>query len=113
MNISLLTLTVTAAAALSACRFITGAGAVPAAGANCAGVTRTSAGAAGDLVPVDVLGTTMVETAGAIAANGLVETDATGRALAKNTGATLARMAPGQAAATAAGQFVEVLLIPN
>ena len=36
-----------------------------------------------------------------------------GRAITRSAGVTLARMAPGQAAATGAGQFVEVVLIPN
>jgi uncharacterized ParB-like nuclease family protein len=112
-NISVLTLTVIAAAALTMRRFVTTVGAVPAAGAACVGVTRSSAAAAGDLVPVDVLGTAIVETGGAIAVGAAIECDASGRAITRASGVTLARMAPGQAAATGAGQFVEVVLIPN
>ncbi len=112
-SIPVLTLTVQAAAALSANRFVTGAGAVPAAGAQCAGVTRTRAAAAGDLVPVDVLGTTQIETGGAVSANGAVETDNQGRAVALSSGAKLARLAPGEPPATAAGQFREFVLIPG
>lgn len=113
MNHAVLTLHVVAAAALSAGRFVTTGGAVPAAGATCAGVTRSSAGAAGDLVPIDVLGTGWVEAGAAIAAGAAIETDNQGRAITKAAGVTLGRMAPGQAAATAAGQMVEIVLIPN
>jgi hypothetical protein len=111
VNIATLTLTVTAAATLAANRFVTAGGAVPAAGANCIGVTRTG-GATGDLVPTDVMGTTLVEAGGSIAAGAAVECDNTGKAITKNTGATLGRLVPGQAAVTS-GQLVEVLLIPN
>lgn len=107
-----LTLTITSASALTANRFVTPAGAVPAAGANALGVGRTAALAAGEAVPVDVLGTAVVMAGGAIAAGAAVETDAQGRAVTKSSGATLARLAPGESA-TAAGDFVEVVLIPN
>lgn len=110
MNTAILTLTVAAAAALSANRFVTAVGAVPAANANCVGVTRSSAGAAGDLVPVDVLGTAMVEASAAIVAGAAVATTNDGRAVTYSTGAVLGRALT---AAGAAGQFIEVLLIPN
>ena len=112
MNYAIVTLTGPATAALSANRFVTTAGAVPAAAANAVGVTRT-AGAIGDLVPVDVLGTTIVEAGAAIAAGAAVETDAQGRAVLLASGAKLGRLAPSQPAATAAGQLVEIVLIPN
>lgn len=112
MNIALLTLTVTASAALSANRGVTGAGAVPAAGANVAGFTRTSA-ASGELVPVDVLGTTIAEAGAAIAAGAAVEVDNLGRVITLAAGVKVGRMAPGQAAAGAAGALVEIVLIPN
>ena len=110
MNISILTLTVAAAAALSANRFVTVAGAVPAANANCLGVTRTSAAAVGDLVPVDVAGTTLVEASAAIALGAAVTTTNDGRAVTHSTGAVLARAL---GAASGAGALVEVLLIAN
>jgi hypothetical protein len=112
-NISVLTLSVVAAAALTIHRFVTALGAVPAAGAACIGVTRTGAAAAGDLVPVDVLGTAVVETGAAIAAGAAIECDSSGRAITHTSGVKLGRMAPGQAAAGAAGALVEVVLIPN
>lgn len=105
-----LTLSVIATAVLNADRFVTAPGAVPAAGASAFGVGRTSA-AIGERVPVDVMGTAVVETGGAIAANAFVETDSLGRAVTKSAGVTLARLAPGEVA-TGAGQFVEVILLP-
>ena len=106
----ILTLSVIAAGALNPDRFVTAAGAVPAAGASALGVGRAAA-SSGQRTPVDVMGTTVVETGGAIAANAFVETDNLGRAVTKSTGVTLARLAPGESA-TAAGQFVEVILLP-
>lgn len=112
MNIATLTLTVTAGGALTANRFVTGAGAAPSANGRALGVTRTGATASGDLVPVDVMGTTLVEASAAIAAEAQVATTSDGRAVTFSTGAVLARVAPGSSA-TAAGQLIEVLLIPN
>lgn len=106
------TLTVIAAAALSANRGVTGAGAVPAAGAAIAGITRTS-GAIGDPVPVDTLGTTMAESGAAIAVGAALEVDNQGRVITLASGTKVARMAPGQAAVGAAGALVEIVLIPN
>jgi len=111
-NYATLTLTVTAAATLQPMRGVTTAGAVPAAGAAIAGFTRTGA-ISGDLVSVDCGGTVMAETGGAIAVGAAVEVDAQGRVVTRTTGATVGRMAPGQAAATAAGQFVELAYIPH
>lgn len=105
----ILTLSVIATAALTADRFVTAAGAVPAAGASALGVGRSTV-AIGARQPVDVLGTSVIETGAAIAANAFVETDVSGRAITKAAGVTLGRLAPGEVA-TAAGQFVEVLLL--
>lgn len=112
MNTAILTLTVTAAATLSANRGVTGGGAVPAAAASVIGFTRTS-GASGDLVPVDVLGTTVAEAGAAIAVGAAVEVDNLGRVITLASGVKVGRMAPGQAAAGAAGALVEIVLIPN
>ncbi len=110
MNTSLLTLTVTAAAALSAHRFVTATGAVPSANGNTLGVTRSPAGAAGDLVPVDAVGTTMVEASAAISAGAAVATTSDGRAVTFSTGVVAGRALT---AASGAGVLIEVLLIPN
>jgi hypothetical protein len=109
MNIAILTETITASAALTANRFCTQAGAVPAAGARVAGVTRTS-GDIGALVPVDTMGTAIVEAAAAIVVGAAIETAADGRAVTRTSGATVASAIT---AATAAGQLIEVRLITN
>lgn len=110
-GISLLALPVLATAAITANRFITPAGALTGAAGNAQGISQTDA-AIGAKVTTTVLGTEIVETGAAIAAGALIESDATGRAVTKAAGVTLARLAPGEVA-TAAGQFVEVILIPN
>jgi hypothetical protein len=109
MNTSLLTLSLVAAAALTANRFVTAAGGVPSANGNAVGVTRAGA-VSGELVPVDVIGTSMVEASAAIAAGVAVASTNDGRAVTFSTGVTVARaLTP----ATAAGQLIEVLLIAN
>jgi len=110
-GISLLTLTVLATGALTANRFVGHGGATAAAAGNALGVSRTAA-AIGERAPVDVIGTTVVETGGALAAGALIEVDASGRAVTKSAGVAVARLAPGETA-SAAGQFVEVILLPN
>lgn len=107
----LLTLTLGLTGTVVAERFVTGAGAQTGAAGNALGVART-AGVSGESIPVDVIGTAVVETGAAISANALVEADASGRAVTKSAGVTLGRLAPGQSA-TAAGQFVEIILIQN
>lgn len=111
-NISTLTLTVAAAAALASARFVTQAGAYPAAGAAAFGVTRTSAAQAGDLVPVDVQGTAIVETGAAITADAALMVDAEGRVVPLTTGSK-SPVGRAMGAAAAAGAFIEVLLVPS
>lgn len=111
-NISLLTLTVAAAGALAACRFVTQAGAYPAAGTEAFGVSRTSAAAAGDLVPVDVLGTAIVETGAAVTLDASLQVDATGRVVPLTVGSK-SPVARAMDAAAGAGAFIEVLLVPS
>jgi hypothetical protein len=108
-SIPLLTLTAIATGVLAANRFVTHAKAQAAAAANTLGVARTP-GAIGDAVPVDVIGTTIVEAGAAIADGAAIETDAQGRAITRTAGPTVARA---QQAAGAAGHLIEVLLIPN
>ena len=111
-NVSTLTLTVTAAVALAACRFVTQAGAYPAAGAAAFGVTRSSAEAAGDLVPVDVQGTAIAEAGAAITLDAPLMVDATGRVVPLTVGSKLP-VGRAMQAATAAGQQIEILLVPS
>jgi hypothetical protein len=110
-GISILALPITATGAITSNRFINAAGTLSAAAGNAQGVAQTD-GVIGDKVTATVIGTEIVETGGAIAAGALVESDATGRAVTKAAGVTLGRLAPGESA-TAAGQFVEVILIQN
>lgn len=107
--ISVLCVTRTAGATLAANRFVKPDGTYPAAGGAALGVTRTSA-ELGDPIPVDVLGTTPVEAGGPVAV-GPVMVDATGRVVT-HTGVNV-KVAIAFSAATAAGQQVEVFLIPN
>lgn len=109
--VSLLTVAVTATAAITGQRFVTGAGVAATAAGNALGVARADA-ASGELVPVDVLGTALVTAGGAIAANAAVEVGAGGKAVTLASGKQVARLAPGSSAA-ADGDVVEVIIIPN
>lgn len=109
-GVSLLALSVTATAALTAERFVTFAGAVPAADANVLGVVRQTA-AIGEKVTVDCYGTAIVEAGAAITAGATLKTDASGRAITWATSG--AKIAQALQSATGAGDFIEVMLIPN
>ncbi|MDH4276405.1 MAG: DUF2190 family protein [Gammaproteobacteria bacterium] len=106
----LLTLTKTLSGTVAAHRFVTPAGAQAGADAVSQGVTRT-AGVSGDKVPMDAIGTTIVETGAAVALNDTLKSDASGRGITWVTSGAKTAMA--LEAATAAGQFIEVLLLPN
>lgn len=107
--IKLLTLSAVATAPLAPARGVTAAGGIPAAGARCAGFTDFAA-AVGERVSFGALGTVVAESGGAFAIDTALELDALGRVIAKNAGVAVARAL---GAAAAAGQMVEVLLIPN
>lgn len=109
-SISILPLTVVAAGTIAANRFVTPAGAQAGADANTLGVCRQAAAAA-DKITVDVLGTAIVEAGAAVAANATVKSDASGRAITWVTSG--AKIGLALEAAGAAGQMIEVLLIPN
>lgn len=110
-SLSLLTVALTLQATVAASRFVTFAtGAQAAADANTFGVSRT-AGVATEKIPVDVLGTAVVEAGAAVAAGATVKSDSTGRAITWATSG--AKVGLALEAASAAGQFIEVLLIPN
>jgi hypothetical protein len=113
-GISLLTLKVIAGGALAAHRAVTAAGAHAA--ADIYGIAKADAAAAGEVVPVDVAGTTAIETGGAIpVGTKYVIADAQGRAIvggAAAVNAVLGKLCPGQSA-SGAGEFVEVLLSLN
>ncbi|MBB6319251.1 capsid cement protein [Paraburkholderia tropica] len=109
-NVSLLAASFTAGAAVLANRFIGINGQHAAAAANTIGVSRFD-GAAGDLVTRDVLGTAIVEAGAAITAYAAIEVGADGKAVPHADGVVVARNQ--DAAATAAGDFIEVLLVAN
>lgn len=109
-SISILTLTIAATAAITANRFVNAIGAQVAADGNALGVAR-SAAAIGEQVAVDVLGTAVVESGAAFAKGATLKVDASGRAITWVTSG--GRVAIALEAATAAGQFVEVMLIDN
>lgn len=104
------TLSRTASATLAAHRFVTVAGAVPAANAAVFGVTQTAA-TSGQLLPVVTLGTARVEAGAAVTAGAVVMTDNQGRAVTHTS--TNVKVGYALTAAGAAGEFIEVFLIPN
>lgn len=104
----ILTITVRSGGALTADRFVTHGGAHPSADAHAVGVARAQATAAGEPVPVTVLGIATIEVGGAISAGAAVKTDAQGRAIAWATSGV--KLGIALQAATAAGQRIPVLL---
>ena len=109
-NISLMALAVLLVGTVGANRLVTPLGAQAGADANTLGVART-AGLAAERITVDVMGTAVIEAGAAISAGATVKSDASGRAITWATAG--ARMGVALEAATAAGQLIEVLLIPN
>jgi hypothetical protein len=100
------TMSVLAAAALTAHRFTTSAGAVPAAGVWCPGVAA-DAFDAGEQASLVTHGIKTVESGAAVTLDAEVQTDASGRAIDKAAGIGLGRALD---AATAAGEFIRVKL---
>lgn len=106
----ILTLTRRLSGTVAQYRFVTPAGAQAGADVNTIGAARV-AGVSGDDAPVDVLGTTVIESGAAIAEGATLKSDATGRGITWVTSG--ARLAVALQAAAGAGEFIEVLLIPN
>jgi len=109
-SVALLSLSVVLTGAVAPHRFVTPLGAQAGADAQTLGVSKT-AGTVGQLLTVDVIGTSSVETGAAIAVGQVLKVDAAGRAIPWATAG--ARVAIALQAATGAGQFIEVLLVPN
>ncbi|WP_368565499.1 DUF2190 domain-containing protein [Pseudoxanthomonas sp. UTMC 1351] len=109
-KISLLTLSIAAAAALPAERFLGPNAQLAAAASHAIGVTVSQVTIAGELIPYDVLGTTVVTAGAPIAAEALLEVGADGKAVPLAAGIAVARA---KQAATADGDRIEVLLLPN
>lgn len=108
-KIQILTLSVLAAAALTAERFVTAAGAVATAAGNALGASESDA-AIGELCPTITLGTAIVTAGGAIALGAAIEVGTAGKAVTRTSGVTVARALQ---AAAADGDRIEVMLIPN
>lgn len=109
-GISVLTLTTTAAAAVLTNRFVLGGAPALAAG-HAAGVAQSDA-PAGGVFACMAMGLAVVEAGAAIPADGLIEVGAAGVAMPLTAGVAVARLAPGEVAATV-GRRVAVVLIPN
>lgn len=108
-NLAVLALSLKLSGTVTANRFVTPAGAQAGAGANTLGVCRQS-GVSGDMATIDVLGTAQVESGAAVAVGATIAADSSGRGI---TWASGAKVGLALEAATAAGQIIEVLLIPN
>ena len=108
--ISLLALAVDAGGVITANRFVTPAGIQAVDGSNTLGVARMSAAAA-DKLTVDALGTAVVEAGAAVAKGASLKSNSQGQAITWASAG--AKVAIALEAASAAGQLIEVLLIPN
>lgn len=109
-SIPLLTLSVIASGTIAPHRFVTRLGSQAGADATTLGVSE-SAATVGVLTPVDVIGTTIIESGAAFSLGDTLKSDSSGRGIPWVTSG--AKVAVALQAATAAGQFVEVLLLPN
>lgn len=105
-NIGLLALTLTATAAISKHRFVNLAGTHAGAGLYAVGVSKF-AGAIGDAVAYEVIGTAVVECGGTVTAGDIIQSDSVGRGITKTTGIGLARALE----SGTTGKFIEVLLM--
>lgn len=109
-NTPILTLTQLLAGTVAMNRFVAPGGTLAGAGVNTLGASRI-AGVSGEKIAVDVYGTAIVESGAAVTLNATVKSDATGRAIDWVTSG--AKVGIALEAASAAGQMIEVLLIPN
>lgn len=107
---SILTLTVIAAAALAAERFVTAGGAYPTARQGAWGVTVTSADS-GTPVAVDVLGSTIATAGAAFSIDASLTVTTSGKVIAAESGDVI--VARAMQASTGDGDRVQVFLIPN
>lgn len=108
-NIPILTLPQVTTAAVLAQTFSDYAGATSGNGGRGLGVYRSPSDFVGQPVPVDVVGTAQVLSGAAFAQGAQLQSDANGNAITAAGGAV--RAVAAFAAATAAGQVIEVLLV--
>lgn len=104
--------TVIATAALTNNRLVNQAGAVPAAGGLAFGVTRCDA-AIGDPVPVDVMGTAVVEAGAAFGRDVALMVGTAGKAVAHDNVGSKHAIGRSLEASAGDGALVEVLLVPS
>lgn len=109
-NVAVLSTSVTLTAAATQYRGVQITGAAVA--ANGPGYIAQTAGAIGDRVSLTVLGTAIAEAGAAIAAGAALGFDASGRVVTWASGSVIGRMAHGYTA-SAAGDLVEIILIPH
>lgn len=105
---AVMTHTVEATAAIVRHRFVDLTGAHATAAGAAFGVSTTAADI-GDQVPVDCLGSSIVEVSGAISKGGEIEVGANGVAVAASAGTVVARALQD----AADGDLTEVFIIPN
>lgn len=106
----LFSISLIAASAITGQRFVDWQGNIAAADEDTPGVAQSDA-VAGQAFAVNVLGTAMVMSGGAIAVGGPVKVGANGKAIAQGgAGAIVGRAVT---ASTAADQLIEILLLPK
>lgn len=98
-----------ASGAVAVNRFVTHAGAQAGDGVNALGVSAVAA-ADGEAFPVVALGTAVIEAGGSFSLGALLQSDTNGKAVTKAAGVGIARALE---ESTGAGDFVEVLIVPN
>lgn len=109
-GIDILTIGLTASAAIAQYQPVQATGAPATAAGNAAGFARVGV-ASGDRVPVTVVGTTVAIAGAAITAGALVEVHTTvTQVVTKSAGVSIGRALT---AASAAGDQIEVLILPN
>lgn len=111
-KISILTLSIITSATALASRFITTAGAYPAAGGLPIGVNAADA-VSGQPTPVDVLGTTLVQAGAAIAVDAKIMVGTDGKAITHDADGDKHAVGRALTAAAADGDLIEILLVPS
>ena len=105
----LLTVGIVSTGAIAQYNPVTAAGAVATAAGNAVGFAKTAA-ASGARCPVQVAGVAIATASAAIAVGAAVEVAAGGQVVTKSAGIAVGRALT---AAAAAGDLIEVLVIPN
>lgn len=110
VNVSILTINRTLSGTVAQYGPVTAAGAPATAAGNAVGFAQVG-GASGDVASVAVLGTTIATAGAAIAVGALVEVHTTvSQVVTKSAGVAIGRALT---AASAAGDQIEVLILPN